>query len=168
MSDEPKGTDFVISRVFDGPRDRLWWTLTDIEAMKHWWPPVGFTMFTGNLDLRAGGSFHGGIKSFEGYKMWGKFVYQEIVPPVRLVFINSFSNAAGEIARHPIMPTWPLETLATLILDEEADGKTKVTVRWVPHNASDLERKTFDAGHVGLKATWNGIFDRIASHIAKV
>lgn len=167
MSDEPKGGDFVISHVFDAPRDRVWQTLTDLEAMKHWWPPAGFTMFTANLDLRSGGFFHGGIKSFEGYKMWGRFVYQEIEPPVRLVFINSFSNADGGIARHPIVPTWPMETLATLTLDEEPGGKTKLTVRWAPHNANDIERKTFDTSHVGLKATWNGIFDRLTSHMKK-
>jgi uncharacterized protein YndB with AHSA1/START domain len=161
------GVDFAIFRVLEAPRERVWAALTDPEQMKEWWTPATFTMIAMNMDFRPGGFFHMGMRSGEGYKMWGKFVYQEIVPPVRLVFINSFSNAAGDIARHPIMPTWPMETLATLTLDDEAGGKTKVTVRWVPHNASDVERKTFDAGHVGLKATWNGIFDRIATHIAK-
>jgi uncharacterized protein YndB with AHSA1/START domain len=166
MTTEAGGKDFVIFRVFDAPRQRLWHTLTDLEAMKQWWGPAGFTMMTGKLDLRVGGSFHGGIKSAEGYKIWGKFVYQEIAPPERLVFINSFSNEAGGLTRHPIVPTWPMETLATLTL-EEADGKTKLTVHWRPHNATEVEQKTFNAAHVGMKATWNGTFDRLAAHLAK-
>ena len=52
--------------------------------------------------------------------MWGKFVYQEIVPPERIVFINSFSNQAGEITRHPIVPTWPRETKMTVTLERGA------------------------------------------------
>jgi len=167
MSTEAGGRDFVIFRVFDAPRERVWHTLTDIEAMKHWWGPAGFTMIAAKLDLREGGFFHGGIKSAEGYKIWGKFVYQEIVPPERLVFINSFSNEAGGLTRHPIVPTWPMETLTTLTLEEEPDGKTKLTVRWKPHNAKEIEQKTFDAAHVGIKATWNGTFDRLAAYLAK-
>jgi len=167
MSTEAGGKHFVISRVFEAPRERVWHTLTDIEAMKHWWGPAGFTMIAGKLDLREGGSFHGGIKSAEGYKIWGKFLYQEIVPPERLVFINSFSNEAGGLTRHPIVPTWPMETWTTLTLEEEAEGKTKLTVQWKPHNATEVERKTFDAAHVGMKATWNGTFDRLAAHLAK-
>jgi len=167
MSTEAGGKEFVIFRVFDAPRERLWHTLTDIEAMKHWWGPAGFTMIAAKLDLREGGLFHGGIKSPEGYKIWGKFLYQEIAPPERLVFINCFSNEAGGTTRHPIVPTWPMETLTTLTLDEEPNGKTKLTVHWKPHNATEVEQKTFDAAHVGIKATWNGTFDRLAAHLAK-
>jgi uncharacterized protein YndB with AHSA1/START domain len=168
MSSETKAAgDFVISRVFDAPRERLWQTLTDVEAMKHWWGPAGFTMIAAKLDLRPGGSFHGGIRSPEGYKIWGRFVYREIEAPQRLVFINSFSNEAGGVARHPIVPTWPLETLTTLTLEEEAGGKTRLSVRWTPHNATDVERQTFDAAHVGMKATWSGTFDRLAAYLAK-
>jgi uncharacterized protein YndB with AHSA1/START domain len=167
MSSESKGEDFVISRVFEAPRERVWQVLTDVEAMKHWWGPAGFTMIAGKVDLRPGGTFHGGIRSPEGYKIWGKFVYQEIAPPERLVFINSFSNEAGEMGKHPIIPTWPRETLTTLVLEEEPADKTKLTVYWSPHNPTDVERKTFDVAHVGMKATWSGTFDRLAAHLAK-
>ena len=167
MGSETAAGEFVISRVLEATRERVWHTLTDIEAMKHWWGPAGFTMIAAKLDLREGGFFHGGIKSAEGYKIWGKFVYQEIVPPARLAFINSFSNKDGAITRHPIVPTWPLETMTILTLEEEPGAKTKLTVRWSPHKATDVEQKTFDAAHVGIKATWNGTFDRLAAHLAK-
>ena len=41
-------------------------------------------------------------------------------------------------------PTWPLEMLSTFTFEDAPGGKTKFTVRWSPHNASDEERKTFD------------------------
>jgi uncharacterized protein YndB with AHSA1/START domain len=162
-----KSEDFVIARVFDAPRERLWQVLTEAEHMKEWWSPTGFTMIAANLDLRPGGVFHCGLRSVDGYKMWGKFVYREIVPPERIVFINSFSNAAGGVARHPIVPTWPLETLITVTLGEEPGGKSKLNVSWAAHNASEMEQKTFDASHVGMKATWTGTLDRLAAYLAK-
>lgn len=167
MSDEPKGVDFVIARVLDAERDRVWQALTEPERMREWWPPKSFTMIAANMDFRPGGVFHCGMRSGEGYKMWGKFVYREIVARERLVFVNSFANEAGELKRNPIVPTWPLETLTTLSFEEEPGGKTKLTVRSSPHNATDVERKTFDASHVGMRASWGSAFDQLAAYLAK-
>ena len=167
MGAEGKSEDFVIARVFDAPRERLWEVLTQAEHLKEWWSPTGFTMIAANIDLRPGGVFHCGLRAVDGYKMWGKFVYREIVPPERLVFVNSFSNAAGGVSRHPIVPTWPMETLITMTFDEEGGGKSKLNVRWAAHNANEVEQKTFDASHVGMKATWTGTLDRLGAYLAK-
>ena len=42
---ETQSKDFVMSRVFDAPRDLLWKCFTDPERMKQWWGPKGFTVF---------------------------------------------------------------------------------------------------------------------------
>jgi uncharacterized protein YndB with AHSA1/START domain len=167
MSAEAKSAGFVIFRVLDAPRERVWQVLTEAEHIQEWWTPTGFTMIAANMDLRPGGVFHCGLRSVDGYKMWGKFTYREIAPPARLVFTNSFSNAAGAVTRHPIVPTWPLETLITVTLDEESAGKSTLSVHWAAHNATEVERKTFDASHVGMKATWTGTLDRLAAYLTK-
>jgi len=71
------------------------------------------------------------------------------------------------VARHPIVPTWPLETLITVTLAEEPGDKTNLNVRWSTHNATESEQKTFAASHVGMKATWTGTLDRLAAYLAK-
>ena len=167
MGAEAGGKDFVIARVLDAARERVWQALTESERLKQWWPPKSFTMINATMDLRPGGSFHCGMRSVEGYKMWGKFVYREVVALERLVFINSFSNEAGELKRHPIVPTWPLELLTTMSFEDELEGKTKLTVIWSPHNATEIELKTFHISHVGMKATWGAAFDQLASYLAK-
>ncbi len=167
MGAEPSGQDFVISRVLDAPRERVWQVLTEPEHVREWWSPTGFTMIAISVDLRPGGVFHCGMRSAEGYKMWGKFTYREIVAPERIVFVNSFSNEAGGVAKHPIVPTWPMETLITITLGEEPGGKTNFGVRWAPHDATEIEQKTFDVAHVGMKATWTGTLDRLAAYLAK-
>jgi uncharacterized protein YndB with AHSA1/START domain len=159
------GVDFAIFRVLDAPRERVWAALTEPDRMKEWWTPAGFSMITMTMDFRPGGFFHMGMKSGEDRGMWGKFVYQEIVPPERLVFNNSFSNAAGEITRHPIVPTWPRQTRITVTLEQQPGNKTRLNVRWTPHNATDAERRTFDVSHVGMQATWRGTLDRLEAYL---
>ena len=43
-STDTKSADFVISRVFDAPRDLVWKCFTEPEHMKQWWGPKGVTV----------------------------------------------------------------------------------------------------------------------------
>ena len=97
--------NFVISRVLDAPRELVWKCFTDPERMKQWWGPKGVKILVSKMDLRVGGTYHYGMQTPDGKAMWGKFVYREITPPERLVFINSFSDEAGSVTRHPMAPT---------------------------------------------------------------
>ena len=162
-----KRPDFVISRVFDAPRDLVWKAFTDPERMKHWWGPKGFSVFASKMDLRPGGTYHYGMKAPDGTPMWGKFRYREIVAPERMVFISSFSDEAGGTTRHPMAPTWPLELLSTFTFEEQPGGKTKFTVTWRPHNATAEEQTTFDAGHNSMRGGWGGTMDQLAAYLAK-
>jgi uncharacterized protein YndB with AHSA1/START domain len=95
-----------------------------------------------------------------------KFVYREIVAPERLVWVHSFSDEAGGLTRHPLSATWPLELLTTVTLEEAPGGKTKLTLRWSPHNATAEEIKTFDAARDGMTQGWSGSFERLAAYLA--
>jgi uncharacterized protein YndB with AHSA1/START domain len=162
-----KSLDFVLSRVFDAPRDLVWKAFTDPERMKHWWGPKGFTVIASKMDLRPGGTYHYGMKAPDGSAMWGKFKFREIEPPQRLVFINSFSDEAGGTTRHPMAPTWPLEMLSTFTFEELPGGKTKFTIRWAAYNATADEQKTFDAGHDSMRMGWGGTMEQLEAYLAK-
>lgn len=166
MASETTNKEFVISRVFDAPRDLLWSCFTDPERMKHWWGPKGVKVRASNMDLRVGGTYHYGMETPDGKVMWGKFVYREITPPERLVFINSFSDEVGGLTRHPLSPTWPLEMLSIFTFEEAGPGKTKFTVRWAPHNATEEERKTFGAGHDSMTMGWSGTLEQLEAYLA--
>ncbi len=158
--------DFVITRVFDAPRERVWNAFTDADHLKHWWGPKGFTMQTIKLDLRPGGVFHYSMRSPDGRETWGKFVYREIVPPDGMVFVNSFSDETGNLVRHPFSSTWPLEVLNTLTLAQH-DDQTRLTLAGGPINASEEERETFAAGHASMQKGFGGTFDQLAEYLAK-
>ncbi|HWY38507.1 MAG TPA: SRPBCC domain-containing protein, partial [Bacteroidia bacterium] len=142
--------DFAITRVFNAPRKTIFKAFTEPEHLAHWWGPKGFKLLVAKLDLRPGGTFHYKMSSPEGHEMWGIFVYREIKEPEKIVFINSFSDEKGGLTRHPMAPTWPLEVHNTLTLTEE-NGKTTLTLRGGPINASEEEMQVFAAGHSSMQ-----------------
>jgi uncharacterized protein YndB with AHSA1/START domain len=160
-------TEFSITRVFDAPRELVWKAFTESERLMRWWGPKGFTMRVAKLDLRPGGVFHYGMRSPDGRDMWGKFVYREIAAPERLVFVNSFSDEASNVTRHPFSPTWPLEILNTMTLSEHG-GKTTLTISGSPINATEEERKTFEAGRDSMKQGFTGTLEQLANYLASV
>jgi uncharacterized protein YndB with AHSA1/START domain len=159
--------DFFISRVFDAPRDLVWKCFTDPERMSQWWGPKGVKIVKSEMDLRPGGTCLYGMQTPDGMVMWGRQVFREIVPPEKLVFINSFSDENGGLSRHPLAPTWPLELFSVFTFEELPGGKTKFTVRWSPHNPTAEEQATFDAGHASMTGGWSGTMDQLEAYLAK-
>jgi uncharacterized protein YndB with AHSA1/START domain len=162
---ESVGRPFVISRTFNAPRELVWKAYTDVEHLKHWWGPKGFKMLAATLDLRPGGVFHYGMVSPDGHQMWGKFIYREIVAPERIVHTVAFSDENQGVTRHPMAPVWPLETLATATFTEQ-DGKTTISVRWAPLNATEEENNLFDNSHDSMRQGWTGSMDQLDEYLA--
>jgi len=158
--------EFVISRSFDVPREFMFKLWTDPAHMQRWWGPKGVSVVHSKMDLRPGGIYHYCMRTPDGHEMWGKFVFREIVKPERLVFVNSFSDEKGGLTRHPGSVLWPMEMLSTITFTEQA-GKTTVTVRWAPLNATQEERKTFEAGFDSMQKGWGGTFEQLGEYLAK-
>jgi uncharacterized protein YndB with AHSA1/START domain len=157
---------FVIARLLDAPRDKVWRAWTEVEHLRQWWGPKGFAVTHCTVDLRPGGLMHYCLRMPDGNEMWGKFVYREIVKPERLVWINSFSDKNGGTTVHPMSADWPREML-TKVTFEEQGRKTKVTVQWVPVDASTaIERKTFDEGRDSMQQGWTGTFEQLESYLS--
>jgi len=157
---------FEISRVYDAPRAKVWQAWTEPSRLKHWWGPRGFKVHTCKVDLRPGGVFLYGMKAPDGSDTWGKFVYREIKAPEKLVFVVSFSDPQGGVTRHPSSPDWPEYILSTVTFSE-VSGKTKVMVSWIPHEASEAERKVFEAGRPSMTQGWGGTLDQLEAYLSR-
>ncbi len=101
---------------------------------------------------------------YMGGEMWGKFAYTNIEKPEKIEWINSFSDKDGTTTRHPMAPTWPLE-METTATFTESGNKTKITIKWVPHNPTEIEKVTFAAGMDSMKQGWIGTFDQFAEYL---
>lgn len=159
--------EFVITRVFNAPLALVWKAHTETERLNEWWGPKGLTMLASNLDLRPGGLFHYGMETPDGHQMWGKFVYREIVPQQKLVFVVSFSDKDAGITRHPLSNTWPLEVLNTVSFTEQ-DGKTTLTVSGGPINETREERATFEAAFENMQQGFSGTYDQLDAYLAAI
>jgi uncharacterized protein YndB with AHSA1/START domain len=155
---------FEISRTYDAPRSKVWQAWTEPSRLKQWWGPRGFKVHTAKVDLRPGGVFLYGMKAPDGSDMWGKFVYREIKAPEKLVFIVSFSDPQGGVTRHPMSPDWPEYILSTVTFVEKA-GKTTVAISWIPHEASEDERRVFEEGRASMTQGWGGTLDQLQAYL---
>jgi uncharacterized protein YndB with AHSA1/START domain len=162
--EKEKTNDFVITRVFNAPRKLIFDAFTQPKHLAHWWGPKGLALEVINLDLRQGGIFHYGMKSPEGHEMFGVFKYIEIVSPEKIIFINAFADKEGNIIRAPFNPLWPLEVYNVWTLTEE-NGKTTLTLKGRPHNASEEENKMFDAGMSSMQQGFGGTFDQLEAYL---
>ena len=158
--------EFVITRVFDAPRDLVFKAWTEAERLTHWWGPKGFTMLSCKLDLRPGGVFHYGMQGPDGGDMWGKWVFREIVSPERLVFTLSFSDEEGNTVRAPFSSDWPLEVLSTVTFTEHG-SKTTLTMRGVAINSTQTERQAFKAMFDSMENGWTGTLDQLDDYLTK-
>jgi uncharacterized protein YndB with AHSA1/START domain len=159
------GDPFVISCTLDASRDLVWKAWTERKRLMQWFGPKGFTMPAAKMNLRPDGNFHFCLCSPTGEEMWGKWTFREITAPGRIVLVHSFSDEDGGIARHPFSPNWPLEMLSTTTF-EEACGKTKVTLQWLPLQPTEAELKTFEESFEGMVQGWNGTFEQLVEYLA--
>lgn len=162
---ERLGAAFTLERVFAAPRPLVFAAFTEPRHLARWWGPKEAVVVEQTMDLRPGGLYHYRMQG-DGFALWGRFVWREITPPERIVFVNSFSDPEGGLTRHPMAPVWPLETLTTIGFDPVAEG-TRVSVLWQPLNAKAEEQAAFDAGHDSMRQGWGGSLDRLETYLAE-
>ena len=90
------GTELILERVFDAPRERVFAAWTDAKQVRQWWGPHGFDNPRCEWDARPGGKIYVDMRGFgTTHPMPGRF--EEVVPPERLVFITeAFVDEAGK------------------------------------------------------------------------
>lgn len=154
-------TEFVITRSFAASRERLWRAWTDPAQMAQWLGPKGTTGTTLAADVRPGGLLHWRMDGADGSAMWGRAVYREVSAPERLVYVQSFSDEAGGIARAPFFEgRWPLEMLTIVTFEEEGD-RTRVTLTWSPLGAESDEQANFVSNIPSMQGGWGNSFDQL-------
>jgi len=164
-STAPAGT-FVITRLFDAPRRLVWEAWSEAEQMQRWWGPKGCRIEVVTFEFRPGGFFHYAMRFPKGPQMWGRFLFRDIAPQERILWLNSFSNEGCGITRAPFDMAIPLEILNDVAFTEKA-GRTTVTLHARPHGAAANEVKVFEGMFASLNQGYGGTFDQLAAALAK-
>jgi len=159
--------EFVITRIFDAPKEVVWKMWTVPEYVMKWWGPEGFTAPSIKIDLRVGGKYIFAMKGPAGSQwdnvMYSAGVYKEIIPFKKIVHTDYFSNENGDI----IPPTdfgvnsdFPTENFVTVTF-EEVDGKTKLNITY-----SDLSEAVLEAMlKMQMKEGWESSLEKLAKNL---
>lgn len=151
---------FVVERQFNAPRALLFQAFTQPEYLKHWWAPRPYTIGTCTVDLRPGGVWHYSMRSPEGEEHWARSVYQEIVPPEKLVYTSTF---ADEYAN----PSEGVPEHLTTVLFTEEDGKTRVTAHIEFSSAEAMKTAVAMGMQQGMNMTWDYLVEYVQALQAK-
>ena len=155
----------VITRVLDAPVEKVWAAWTEPEQIKKWWGPKDFTAPSITVDLREGGKYHFCMHGKPAPDMaeqdfWSGGTYEEIVPLKKLVYLDSFADAEGNLvpAANYGMPDFPDTMRVTLEFETQPDGKTKMTLHHegVPDGGDNA---------ANMETGWNQSLDKLAESV---
>ncbi|MBX9795417.1 SRPBCC domain-containing protein [Sphingomonas sp.] len=155
---------FTTIRHFAAPRARVWAAWTQPNQLVQWFGPKGSAGTILAFDLRPGGVWRGRMEAPDGGVMFSKFVFREVTPPARLVWIHGFADEAGNRARAPFAPQFPLELLTTVDFAEEGAG-TLITLSWEPLGATAEEEAFFASMMASMEGGWAGSFEQLDSFL---
>lgn len=110
--------EFVISRVFDAPRELVWDAMTNPEHVVHWWGPKGFTNTLETMDFRVGGVWNHVMHGPDGTDYPNSSTFTAIVKPERIEYSHGGGRKGDPDAQFDAMWTF-----------EVAGMQTKVTLR---------------------------------------
>lgn len=156
-----EGRELVLERVFDAPRDLVFEVFTKAEHLMRWFGTKGWPLTVCNIDFRPGGVWHYCMKCVDesqeyfGQESWGRAVFHEIVEPERIVYIDAFSDADGNVNKN--MPE------ARVTLDfVDLGGKTKLINR-TQYATEETLKSVLDMGVIqGVSQTWDQLADFLA------
>jgi uncharacterized protein YndB with AHSA1/START domain len=155
--------EFVISRVFDAPRELVWQAWTKPQHMAKWWGPRGFTNPVCEMDVRVGGAYRIVMRSSEGVDYPVAGVFREVERPERLVMTMDTSGHPDEW-NQMVKPDWcrgdahPVGEMVQTVIFEAVDDRTRLTVRtrFVSAAIRDAMMK------MGMNEGWSQSLERLA------
>ncbi|MGB9482629.1 MAG: SRPBCC family protein [Candidatus Dormiibacterota bacterium] len=78
----------VVTRLLPAPPDRVFAMWTDRDHVSKWWGPTGFSVTLEEMDVRPGGEWRFTMHGPDGVDYPNQIVYEEVVPPERLVYTH--------------------------------------------------------------------------------
>ncbi|QDT71875.1 SRPBCC family protein [Lacipirellula limnantheis] len=119
-SDLSVDREIRITRLLNAPRELAFAAWTDPEKVVKWWGPNGFTTTIERMDVRPGGVWKYVMHGPDGADYPNKTVYEEIVPPERLVYTHSGGD--------PVPGERAVQFRSTVTFVQEG-GQTRITLQ---------------------------------------
>lgn len=156
----------IIEYRLDAPREKVFQAWTKAEHMANWWGPAGFDLTVLSFDGKPGGHFHFGMKSPDGYVMYGLFTFISLEPLEKLVYINAFADENGNVVQPPFSAVFPLRVHYTVDFADQ-DGQTIMTLTGTPFEASQEAIDFYTSMLEDMRAGFTASFDNLAAYLKR-
>ena len=119
--------EFLVERVFDAPRDRVFAAYTDPELIVQWYGPHGTEMTVDKMEARTGGDWRFVMRNPDGTETAFRGTYREITAPERIVQTWEWEGMPGYVSLETatfedLGDRTKVSTVATFYTQEERDG----------------------------------------------
>ena len=152
--------EFVIERVFDAPRERVFDVFTKPEHLQKWWGPKMMSVPIAEFEARPGGKIFLGQRSPDGAMHYNAGVVREIEPPSRVVFTMYFADADRRRVAPPagtgLPDTWDEEIVTSVTFSSEG-RRTRMTIRTLSGFTAEWAKKA--------RLGWAESLDKLAQAI---
>lgn len=146
---ETQNKELTITRTFNAPLSLVWAAWTDVEHLKNWWGPKGFTNPVCQWNAEVGSKLYIEMQAPDGvrYPMDGEF--KEMVLHEKIVFTAGALDKKGKRL---------FDILNSIHFVEEGD-KTKLVLHFVISNITAEGAPYLQGQEMG----WNMSLDKLAT-----
>lgn len=143
-----ESNDFLVTRVFDAPSERVWKAWTTPELIAQWFAP-GIVMDVRELDVRPGGHLRFADPNDEASGEYtGEFITVKPLQELSFSVMDYSEDPSGVEAGFKVV-------------FEELGTQTKITLTSIAPPTDE----PLNARSEGAQEAWNGCFDRLAKVI---
>lgn len=147
---EPGKQEIIMSRVFNAPRELVFKAMTDPVLIPQWWGPRQYTTIVDKMEVKAGGLWRYIQRNDTGEEYAFHGVYHSITAPETVIDTFEFEGMPGHVI------------LETMVLEEQPEGKTKLTVTSVFQSVADRDGMLSS----GMEEGSNDSYDRLDEVLA--
>ncbi|MCA1296470.1 SRPBCC domain-containing protein [Paenibacillus sp. alder61] len=153
---DKKRRRLIIERFLPVKRELVWLGWTRPEHIVHWWGPGNFAARVYEMDVRPGGVWRYSLSPVDGNgdTAYCLATYSEISEPIRLAYIDSFTDREWNVVKGSEMPT--------LVTFEEETGGTRLTITTQFSKAEELEK----AEAMGMIEGYQETINRLEDHFS--
>ncbi|MFN8375620.1 MAG: SRPBCC family protein [Anaerolineae bacterium] len=137
--------EYIMTRVFNAPRELVFQVMTDPKYVPQWWGPRRYTTVVDKMDVRAGGIWRYVQQGADGSEFGFHGVYHSINAPEQIIDTFEFEGMPG----HVILEIMTLEALP--------DGKTKLSITGAFSSVADRDGMI----ESGMQEGANESYDRL-------
>ncbi|GIN20782.1 SRPBCC domain-containing protein [Siminovitchia fordii] len=147
--------ELTVERTVAIPPKLAWEGWTKPEHIACWWGPKNWTSTVYEMDVRPKGVWRYSLRSNngDGEEAYCRAVYQEVMEPSRLVYIDSFTDENWDVVENSEMYT-------TVTFDKVNEGcKLRIITRF--RSVEDL----YNAKDMGMVEGFSDAFDRLEEYL---